>query len=217
MAIQRITSGVIADGAIVATDIGNNTVTTAKIADANVTVAKLSATGTANSTTYLRGDGAWSQLSIDSTAISNGTSNVSVNSTNGNVTIGTAGTERVRVDTNGNFQFNSGYGSVAVAYGCRAWVNFDGNDTSIIREDGNVSSVTDNGTGDYTVNFTTAMPDANYCIQSTTNSHSGSFGVFLGSQQNATTPSTSSVRIQNRRTDNQTLLDADAIHVAIFR
>ena len=47
-------------------------------------------------------------------------------------------------------------------YKCRAWVNFNGTGTVAIREAGNVSSITDNGTGNYTVNFTTAMPDANY-------------------------------------------------------
>jgi len=47
-------------------------------------------------------------------------------------------------------------------YKCRAWVNFNGTGTVAIRDSGNVSSITDNGTGDYTVNFTTAMPDANY-------------------------------------------------------
>jgi hypothetical protein len=46
---------------------------------------------------------------------------------------------------------------------CRAWVNFDGTGTVAIRASYNVSSITDNGTGDYTVNFATAMPDANYC------------------------------------------------------
>jgi hypothetical protein len=66
-------------------------------------------------------------------------------------------------DSSGNFKFNSGYGSVATAFGCRAWVNFNGTGTVAIRASGNVSSITDNGTGDYTVNFTTAMPDANYC------------------------------------------------------
>ena len=44
----------------------------------------------------------------------------------------------------------------------RAWVNFNGTGTVAIRASGNVSSITDNGTGNYTVNFTTAMPDANY-------------------------------------------------------
>jgi hypothetical protein len=47
-------------------------------------------------------------------------------------------------------------------YKCRAWVNFNGTGTVAIRASGNVSSITDNGTGLYTVNFTTAMPDANY-------------------------------------------------------
>jgi hypothetical protein len=50
----------------------------------------------------------------------------------------------------------------APIYPCRAWVNFNGTGTVAIRASGNVSSITDNGTGDYTVNFTTAMPDANY-------------------------------------------------------
>src|SRR6056297_2728713 len=53
----------------------------------------------------------------------------------------------------------------APVYACRAWVNFDGSGTVSIRESGNVSSITDNATGDYTVNFATAMPDANYSIQ----------------------------------------------------
>ena len=71
-------------------------------------------------------------------------------------------TERMRITSTGLLQFNSGYGSVATAYGCRAWVNFNGTGTVAIRASGNVSSITDNGTGDYTVNFTTAMVDANY-------------------------------------------------------
>lgn len=51
----------------------------------------------------------------------------------------------------------------APLYMCRAWVNFNGTGTVAIRASGNVTSITDNGVGDYTVNFTTAMPDANYC------------------------------------------------------
>ena len=74
--------------------------------------------------------------------------------------------ERMRIDSSGNLLFNSGYGSVATAYGCRAWVNFNGTGTVAIRASGNVSSITDTGTGRYTVNFTTAMPDANYAVTS---------------------------------------------------
>jgi hypothetical protein len=84
----------------------------------------------------------------------------------------TNNTERMRINNLGLLQFNSGFGSVATAYGCRAWVNFSG-DTGTIRAGGNVSSVTKNATGDYTVNFTTAMPDANY---STVTSSDGNLG-----------------------------------------
>ena len=54
----------------------------------------------------------------------------------------------------------------APVYACRAWVNFNGTGTVAIGASGNVSSITDNGTGDYTVNFSTAMPDANYSVVS---------------------------------------------------
>lgn len=50
----------------------------------------------------------------------------------------------------------------APVYACRAWVNFNGAGTVAIRAAGNVTSITDNGTGDYTLNFTTAIQDANY-------------------------------------------------------
>jgi len=73
--------------------------------------------------------------------------------TAGSLAFGTA-TE----DASGNLAFNSGYGSSAVAYGCRAWVNFNGTGTVAITASGNVSSITDNGVGDYTVNYTTALP-----------------------------------------------------------
>lgn len=67
----------------------------------------------------------------------------------------------------GNLNLDAGYGSKAPIYGVRAWVNFDGTTNTggncDIRASANVSSVTDNGTGDYTINFTSAMPDVNYC------------------------------------------------------
>ena len=52
----------------------------------------------------------------------------------------------------------------APIYACRAWVNFNGSGTVAIRDSGNVSGITDNGTGDYTVNYTSTMPDANYTV-----------------------------------------------------
>jgi len=52
----------------------------------------------------------------------------------------------------------------APLYLARAWVNFNGTGTVAIRASGNVTSITDNGVGDYTVNFTNAMPDANFAV-----------------------------------------------------
>lgn len=75
-----------------------------------------------------------------------------------------AGTiENKAVDPLGIREAFNATGSAPV-YACRAWVNFNGTGTPTIRASGNVSSITDNGTGDYTVNFTTAMQDANYAI-----------------------------------------------------
>jgi hypothetical protein len=56
---------------------------------------------------------------------------------------------------------------------CKAWANFNGTGTPAIRASFNVSSITDNGTGDYTVNFTTALADANYAAVGTVGIGSG--------------------------------------------
>lgn len=61
----------------------------------------------------------------------------------------------------------------APAYAARAWVNFNGTGTVAIRASGNVSSITDNGTGLYTVNFTTAMPDADFAAALNSDDNSG--------------------------------------------
>jgi len=191
-------------------------------------------------------------------------------------------------DSSGNFKFNSGYGSATVAYGCRAWVNFDGSantnltgtysqsgttvtvtatahgyiissvisaditsgtgvdgtytvtaitdantftytaGTSLttsgnisllintIRGSGNVTSVADNGTGDYTINFTTAMPDVNYaCI--CTGSSGDNATVLTGFDIHATHPPTaSSIRLL-QETSAGSNVDPVYANVAIFR
>lgn len=68
----------------------------------------------------------------------------------------------LRVNT---LQDAAGTGQSAMAGAAKAWVNFNGTGTVAIRASYNVTSITDNGVGDYTVNFTTAMPDANYSSQ----------------------------------------------------
>lgn len=119
--------------------------------------------------------------------------------------------------TNGNLQFNSGYGSVATAYGCRAWVNFNGTGTVAIRASGNVTSITDNGTGDYTVNFTTAITDANYAPVATLKPSSGASstnGKVINIRYD-TNLSTSSCRFWCNSTGGAE--DFDVVSVSIFR
>lgn len=188
--------------------------------------------------------------------------------------------------TGSTFGFNSGYGSVATAYGCRAWVNFQGNantnlsgtysqsgttvtvtatahgliagssiysdittgtgvdgvytvatvvDTntftytagtslttsgnitlirSTIRASGNVSSVADNGTGDYSVNFSTAMPDANYATVCLNTQASGNAPVNT-SVNTSRTSSASVVHIATSQ--GATRLDVSLVQIAVFR
>jgi len=99
----------------------------------------------------------------------------------------------------------------APVYACRAWVNFDGTGTVSISASGNVSSITDNGTGNYTVNFTTAMVDANFAT---------GFSVNLGASFNDV-----STRLQNRTTSSVDILhneatnptDTNDLCVSVFR
>lgn len=118
----------------------------------------------------------------------------------------------------GLFQFNSGYGSVATAYGCRAWVNFNGTGTVAIRASGNVTSITDNGVGDYTVNFTTAMPDANYAMSVAGENSTGTNYNVVQFNQN-TSPTTSAVRLTslNQSGGVPAVFDAARVTIAIFR
>jgi len=125
------------------------------------------------------------------------------------------GVEVGRFDSSANFQFNSGYGSAAVAYGCRAWVNFNGTGTVAIRASGNVTSITDNGTGDYTVNLTTAMPDTN---GTAVGAAVETVGSFSGGQR-AVMPSfssTSAVRV-GVTFQNGGTADCPYVGISIFR
>jgi hypothetical protein len=97
---------------------------------------------------------------------------------------------------------------------CKAWVNFNGTGTVAIRAAFNVSSIQDNGTGDYTVNFTTALADANYCVNATTSNEGP--GNRLYASQNESPMSVSGWRVACFNASGSTV-DANFVHVAIFR
>jgi len=100
----------------------------------------------------------------------------------------------------------------APIYACRAWVNFNGI-TVAIRAAGNVSSITDNGAGDYTVNFTTAMVDANYSAVCSSSSEGAS---NTDTWVNPYTWASGSVKV-GVNNNAGVLTDRLQINVAIFR
>jgi hypothetical protein len=94
----------------------------------------------------------------------------------------------------------------------RAWVNFNGTGTVAIRASYNVSSITDNGTGDYTVNFTNALPDANYSAVYGSGEGTAGSGVRTSSSSGSTTTTT---RVSVRNLSNS-LVDAEVVCVSVF-
>lgn len=101
-----------------------------------------------------------------------------------------------------------------------AWVNFNGTGTVAIRASFSVSSITDNGTGDYTVNFENAMPDNDYVVTACGRHYDGvsDYGVFIVVQTSDgdANVATDSVRITTLQTSTA-LQDSPFVSVAIFR
>ena len=152
---------------------------------------------------------------ISHDAVTTGNNFYDVQDTGGHV-FRLSGTELMRIANNGAISTVVPGGSTLYpAFDCRAWVNFNGTGTVAIRASGNVSSITDNGTGDYTVNFTTAMADANYSVcGSNVGSVNSNYFSFVSSANVAVT--SSSARINLAHTSGSPY-DQTQINVAIFR
>lgn len=126
--------------------------------------------------------------------------------------------------TNKTFSGAQTFGTASLAeptgtaplYMCRAWVNFNGTGTVAIRASGNVSSITDNGTGDYTVNFTNALADANYSGSLVTGDASGTSLIAATNNFNAV-PTASAWRISTISRSAGAYTDSPYIFAAIFR
>jgi hypothetical protein len=104
----------------------------------------------------------------------------------------------------------------APIFAARAWVNFDGTGTVAIRASGNVSSITDNGTGDYTVNFTTALPDANYAVNLTSRITSTGIPPVVVNLLTTTAPTSSLFRICTDRSGVGPV-DPEFVFASVFR
>jgi hypothetical protein len=164
------------------------------------------------------------EITIDVPAVA-GTNTLTLPATTGNVVTDSATqtlTNKTLTTPNiDSAQFATVSGT-APLYAARAWVNFNGTGTVAIRTSGNVSSITDNGTGDYTVNFTTAMADADYTPVVL---NAPGYGVSLptvalANLNNSTfaeaAPTTSAFRVSIRTAGNAAY-DAKYMYVAIFR
>jgi hypothetical protein len=165
-----------------ASQVQDNTITTADIQDSAVTAPKVAgANGTSGQLLQSDGDGTMSWTDVPSPA-----------------------------------SLSTASGS-APSYSARAWVNFDGTGTVAIRESQNVSSVTDNGTGNYTVNFTTAMSDANHCpVGNATYNATGTSNLRRGIL-NFRDLSTTSVTLIPSSTGSDTPQDTELVTISIFR
>lgn len=180
----------------------DGSVTTAKIVDAAVTTSKIA-------------DDAVTAAKIAANAV--GSSELAAN----------AVTTAKVVDANITAaKLDGAQSGSAPIYAARAWVNFNGTGTVAIRASGNVSSITDNGVGDYTVNFTTAMADANYAVNATAApSDNQRNNVTIGIAANAgpttapegNTKFAGSFRIQTGIPGGITLVDHAAVYAAVFR
>lgn len=215
----------------------NNTVITAKIADLNVTTAKI-ADGAV--TTVKVADDAVTYAKIQNVSatdkvlgrVSAGAGDIEeiactpfartvLDDADAATARATLGTNDAANITTGNLAADritnalNASGSAPI-YACRAWVNFNGTGTVAINASGNVSSITDNGTGDYTINFTTEMPDANYsaigmCRRTATNSDSNV------SYTQGVAPTASALSVQTSPASTFSLEDMDIVAVSVFR
>lgn len=156
---------------------------------------------------YVVGEG----ITLGTTVSSVGASSVVISAGLDTDSVGIAGGEPISF-----YKSNKVLSPGLVAGGlCRAWVNFNGTGTVAIRASFNVASITDNGTGNYTVNFATAMPDSNYCLTLAVRpSSSGTNGRPL---IQGTNYSTTSVNVQNINATDTAYLDPDIFNVAVFR
>jgi hypothetical protein len=103
-------------------------------------------------------------------------------------------------------------GNVEV-YTCKAWVNFNGTGTVAIRGSGNVTSITDTATANYTVNFITAMSDDNYCPVGM----AGTSAVNPSSPNLAAFPVNASSCACELYNTNNANLDYAGVFLAVFR
>lgn len=116
-------------------------------------------------------------------------------------------------------QVGTDYDELYKGYLCRAWVTFNGTGTVAVSASGNVTDITDGGTGNYTANLTTALPDANYSVGGSARGTSGNTNGGVMALKNGNTKTTSAVQIASIGLGAAALAttDLDEVNVQLFR
>ena len=98
----------------------------------------------------------------------------------------------------------------------KVWINFQGSGTVAIRDSYNISSLTDNGTGDYSLAYSDNFSNDDYCLAGTAGYNSEYIANHLNGSGQSTTYSTSSCRFSVRHVYNNNLSDANHVEVMIM-
>ena len=200
-------------------------------ADGDINITHVHNTGlTSNGTLDVAGDITGSTLNADGDTAAGDNAAIGFTSAEGLILTGQGSTNDVTIKNDAdadvaviptgttNFGFDSGFGSAGTAFGVRTWVNFNGTGTVAIRDSGNVSSITDNSTGNYTINFTNNMPDVNYCMVGRYDKGNLSGGTDgIQGVPTDTTYAVGSVRFVSRHANNGAIADFNNTNVLIIR
>ena len=200
-------------------------------ADGDINITHVHNTGlTSNGTLDVAGDITGSTLNADGDTSAGDNAAIGFTAAEGLILTGQGSTNDVTIKNDAdadvaviptgttNFGFDSGFGSAGVAFGVRVFVNFNGTGTVAIRDSGNVSSITDNSTGNYTINFTNNMPDVNYCMVGRYDKGNLSGGTDgIQGVPTDTTYAVGSVRFVSRFANNGTIADFNNTNVLIIR
>ena len=186
-----------------ATSSNNNVTIGTSLGTSNITIGATTGISTLNLATGATLTATTKTVNIGTASAAGSTTNITIGSTTGTSTTTINGTVNAPGLTNG----------------VKAWVNFNGTGTVAIRASFNVSSITDNGVGDYTVNFTNALADANYAVTGLANRNAAwTSGEGCLSLDNAQAPTSSNFRIRYTGTFNTaTAYDVSQIQLSILR
>ena len=200
----QLTASTVAGGFLASTSEVNGTSTTGTITSGTASLTVASATGI-TSGMYVAGEGI-----TPGTTVTNVVGTTVTLSANANATLSADPV---------TFYAANKVLTPAVVGGqlCKAWVNFNGTGTVAIRASYNVSSITDNGTGDYTVNFTTALADANYAVVASAATAAGDFRTTFPNFNVAPTSGSCQICCAQSYNINTPLNDTEYVRVAIFR